>query len=50
MFEEQEYFDNMPEGIQGSKKGEKAEAAIDALQEAKDTLETAMDSLNTAME
>ena len=32
--EEQEYFDNMPEGLQGGEKGEKAQEAIDALERA----------------
>lgn len=30
--EEQDYFDNMPEGLQGGEKGEKAQAAIDAME------------------
>jgi len=32
--EEQEYFDNMPESLQGGDKGNLAEAAVDALEEA----------------
>lgn len=32
--EEQEYFDNMPEGLQGSERGEAAQEAIDALENA----------------
>lgn len=31
--DEQEYFENMPEGLQGSEKGERAQAAISALEE-----------------
>lgn len=30
--EEQEYFDNMPEGLQAGDKGDKTQCAIDALQ------------------
>lgn len=41
MQEEQDYFDNMPEGIQGSQKGTDAEAAVDALQEAIDAIQEA---------
>jgi flagellar biosynthesis chaperone FliJ len=32
--EEQEYYDNMPEGLQGGEKGDKAQEAIDGLEEA----------------
>lgn len=48
--EEQEYFDNMPESLQGGEKGEKAQAAADALQEAMDNIESAIDNLSTATE
>jgi len=34
--DEQDYFDNMPESIQNSEKGEMAQEAIDKLQEAVD--------------
>lgn len=37
--EEQEKFDNMPEGLQASERGEKLEAAAAALQDAVSTLE-----------
>lgn len=37
--EEQEYFDNMPEGLQGGDKGEKAQAAIDAMENVTGLLE-----------
>jgi len=37
--EEDEYFDNMPESLQSGEKGEKAQAAIDAIQTAIDVLE-----------
>jgi hypothetical protein len=38
--EEQEYYDAMPEGLQGGEKGEKATAAIDALESAIGNVET----------
>lgn len=37
--EEQDYFDNMPEGLQGGEKGEKAQAAIDAMENVTGLLE-----------
>lgn len=48
--EEQDYFDAMPEAIQGGERGQKAEAAADALQEAADAVGEALDSLRTAVE
>lgn len=39
MDEEQEYYDNMPEGLQMGDKGDKAQEAIDSLDEACGTLE-----------
>lgn len=39
--EEQEYFDNMPESLQGGDKGQMAEAAIEALDSAISALEDA---------
>ncbi|ACB28235.1 hypothetical protein [Methylobacterium radiotolerans] len=38
--EEQEYFDNMPEGLANSERGEKAENAIDQLNQVIDDLES----------
>jgi hypothetical protein len=32
--EEQDYYDNMPEGLQGGEKGDNAQTAIDALENA----------------
>jgi vacuolar-type H+-ATPase subunit E/Vma4 len=43
--EEEEYFDNMPEGLQQGEKGSAAEAAIDTLDEALDNLSSACDYL-----
>ena len=37
--EEREYFDNMPEGLQQSERGQDAEAAADRLTEALDALQ-----------
>lgn len=39
MGEEQDYHDNMPESVQQGSKGEKAQEAITALQEAIDSLD-----------
>ena len=46
--EEQDYYDNMPETLQGSDRGESAEEAIDNLQSAYDSLEDAINSLESA--
>lgn len=48
--EEQEYFDNMPESLQGGDKGSKAEAAISEMDEAISCLESALSSVETAAE
>lgn len=40
---EQDYFDNMPEGIQAGEKGDKAQESIDNLSEAVDMLNTITD-------
>lgn len=37
--EEQEYYDNMPEGLQGGDKGDMAQSAISALESAIDAME-----------
>ena len=42
LYEEEDYFDNMPENLQGSIRGEAAEEAIDYLTEAIDSLEVAI--------
>lgn len=42
--EEQEAFDNMPESMQDSERGEKAQAAISALETALETLEEIEDT------
>lgn len=48
--EEQDAFDAMPEGLQVSERGEKAEAVIEALAQARNDLETATSNLNDAIE
>lgn len=48
--EEQEYFDNMPEGLQSGEKGEKAENAISEIEEAISSIESAEENINTASE
>lgn len=44
--EEQEYHDNMPESFQTGEKGEKAQAAIDALDEAINTCEEMVSTID----
>ncbi len=39
--EEQEAFDNMPESLQSSEKGENSQSAIDAMESARDYLQEA---------
>lgn len=43
--EEQDYYDNMPESLQGGEKGEAAQSAIDALENAKSEIEQATTNL-----
>lgn len=47
--DEQDYFDNMPEGLQCSARGEAAEEAVDLMDEAIDSLDDVVDNLNEAM-
>lgn len=49
-YEEEEYRDNIPENLQGSKKYERADEACDNLNDAADTLNEVIDSITTAME
>ena len=46
--EEQDYFDNMPESLQGGEKGQAAEQAASALEELADALEQAASALEDA--
>lgn len=46
LWEEQDAYDNMPENLQYSMRGEESSDAIDSLQEAVDILEEAIDTLS----
>ena len=46
--EEQEYYDNMPEGFQNADKGEAAQSAISALEDAVSNLEDTVGNLEEA--
>lgn len=48
--EEQGAFDNMPESLQSSERGEKAQAALDAIDSAVSSLNDAETSLQEAAE
>lgn len=44
--DEQDYFDNMPENLQGSMRGSDSEEAIDLMEEAIGSIEAAIDTIN----
>lgn len=46
LYEEEDAYDNMPENLQYSIRGEESSDAIDCLEEAVDSLEEALDTLN----
>ena len=48
--EEQEYFDNMPESLQGGEKGDAAQEAVNQLDSAIDALDIDFDSATGALE
>lgn len=48
--EEEECYDNMPENLQYSEKGEIIEAAVESLNDALDSIDNAIDSINEAIE
>lgn len=48
--EEEDALENMPEGLKEGDKGEKAQAAIDALDEAMGYCDDAINSVSTATE
>lgn len=48
--EERESFDNLTEGLQQTERGQKAEAAADALDEAHSGLEEVISNIEGAME
>jgi chromosome segregation ATPase len=47
---EQEAFDNLPESLQESEKGEKMQENIDALESALDSINEALDDLEQTIE
>jgi len=48
--EEQDYYDSMPEGLQGSERGEMAEASYEAMSEAVDAISQAVEAMGEASE
>ena len=48
--EEQEYYDNMPESLQGGEKGEAAQSTIEHLDRAVEKVSEALDALTEAVE
>ena len=46
--DEQDYFDNMPENLQGSMRGADAEDAIDAMNEAIESMDNAIEAAEEA--
>ena len=46
--DEQDYFDNLPEGFQQSERGQNAEQAASDLQEAVDSAQSAIDAAEQA--
>ena len=46
--EEQDYYDNIPENLQGSERADASESAIDALESAVDSITEAISSLEEA--
>lgn len=48
--DEQEAYDNMPENLQYSERGEKAEECISALEDAISNLEETLENIDTAIE
>jgi prefoldin subunit 5 len=48
--EEQDCFDNLPEGLQASDNGQRIEEIAQAFESANDSLESAIDDLDTAAE
>lgn len=48
--EEQEYLDNMPEGLRDGERGQTAEGAVDALENGATAIGDAIDYLSNALE
>lgn len=47
---EEEYFNNMPESLQGGEKGQKSEESSSSMQSALDSLEEAIEYLQSSIE
>ena len=47
--EEEDYFNNIPENLQGSIRGEESEEAIDTLTEMIDAIEECIDNLDSIL-
>ena len=50
LFDEQMAFDNMPENLQYSMRGEESQEAIENMEGAGDSMQTAVDALEEAVE
>lgn len=50
MSEEQDYYDNMPEGIQAGEKGDKSEEALGEMQSAIDGIDDVISSLENSVQ
>ena len=48
--DEQEYYDNMPDGIRDSERGEQAQSAISALESAGEAIDDVIPGLEEAQE
>jgi hypothetical protein len=48
--DEEYYFDNMPDNLQGSTRGIDSENAVDAMNDAISSIDDAIESINEAME
>lgn len=48
--EEEEYYNNMPESLQDGEKGDRAQSAIDNLDDATNSIGEVIDSLTSAVE
>lgn len=48
--EEQDYYDNMPESLQGGEKGDAAQQAVDELESAISSMDDALGNMATAAE
>jgi len=48
--EERDYFDNMPESLQGAERGSKAEESAGTIEEAASSLDEVIELINTASE